>query len=708
MIKIALWFLILFILSTGTGIEIKKRLQVNLKGFSAPIGFAVLLCLLQVFYYPIQWFTLSFKLIKVFTILVLGLSTLCTLKNIKELIKEFLTLKIIPVGLSLLAFLFILYKCFANLDFSDSVTYLNYIYQNINLPHINTFDPTNGLMGKEWDTLYLFQGYYHFSSFSSWVINLPYYLGKSYYQISTITIMIWGFGAFFNLLSSTFIMNLTDELPTDNKYIKYTLCFLALGYLNFYYWKIPFAFYGNTYRGLFITLLIYVIYQSIKTNEKGMKVLIPIITAAGIAVSSSFLFMGFAILYAYAAYLFLTKKENGLKEMMYCIIPLVIYAACYFGKVIPVFCYGVIGIYTLIIILTVTKVLDKLISIMENFFQKYTIPLLFIFVPAVFALYSLYINITDPEYLVGYADYFKDYQSIDMVKDYFFVYSHTTDNILNLARWVGLGFFCYKAKNTEDKYIKVLILVLATFLLNPLCISALSKTITGMVYYRNFEVLFNPFTELLFITYLLNECIEHKYNTLAYAIAGIIALCVPAGHILSFTSNTGLYSFYRQGAASVNPITKVDNDEQYAIEFLRDYIKENGVQENTKAIDRDDDFYAIEQPIIISHSSAVLSQIPGIYQVFTPRETYYTGNRVDWNFYEITRPHYDWLKTEVEVPYENTCMYLERYDVDYLLIQYWQNEEFDKASDGCSVTLLTGAKYKVKAVDKDFEFWSEE
>ncbi|MCF0115831.1 MAG: hypothetical protein HUJ56_10795, partial [Erysipelotrichaceae bacterium] len=522
MIKIAAWFILLFILCTGTGIEIKKRFNLSLKGFSAPIGFAIILCLLQLGYYPIQWFTLSFKLIKIITILVLGLSTLCTLKNIKELFKELFTVKMIPVVISLVAFLFILSKCYINLDFSDSVTYLNYIFQNINLDHINTFDPTNGLMGKEWDSLYLFQGYYHFSSFTTWIINLPYYLGKSYYQISTITIMVWGFGAFFNLLSSTFIMNIIEDIPSDKKYIKYVLGFLALGYLNFYYWKISFAFYGNTYRGLFITMLIYVIYHSIKDNSTPLKYFIPVVTTAGLAVSSSYLFMGFAILYAYAAYLFLNKKENGLKEMIYCIIPLVIYAACYFGKVIPIFCYGVIGLYAIIVILTYTKVVDKLIAILEGFFQRFAKPLLFIAVPAVFALYSLYINITDPEYLVGYMDYFKDYQSIDMVKDYFFVYSHLIDNVLNLLRWTGLILFCLKAKEEENKYIKVLILTLATFLLNPLCTSALSKTITGMVYYRNFEVLFNPFTELLFITYIFRACDERNLDKVSYVLALII------------------------------------------------------------------------------------------------------------------------------------------------------------------------------------------
>ncbi len=125
----------------------------------------------------------------------------------------------------------------------------------------------------------------------------------------------------------------------------------------------------------------------------------------------------------------------------------------------------------------------------------------------------------------------------------------------------------------------------------------------------------------------------------------------------------------------------MDLDEREALLTLRSAIREKG----------------IEQPIIVSQSASTLTYIPEGYQLFGPRNHYYES--IDNDFYNLAKRHYDWDEKE-DLDYSKTCSYVKKYDVDYILVQYWENSEFDVATDGCAVTIYTGSKYKVKEVSK--------
>lgn len=105
------------------------------------------------------------------------------------------------------------------------------------------------------------------------------------------------------------------------------------------------------------------------------------------------------------------------------------------------------------------------------------------------------------------------------------------------------------------------------------------------------------------------------------------------------------------------------------------------------------------QPTIISHAEGVRTFLPNVYQIFTARDYYYIWNRVDWIFYDLARRHYDWEAPAAE-DYARSCGYLDYYDVDYLIIQYWENPEFDKATDACTITEVTTSKFKIKSIEK--------
>ena len=203
-----LMMLILFILgSTGVGIEINKRLNIN-DGFAMPIGLATILFIAQLCYYPIQYLNMSFKLLAIISIVILLLVAIITLKNIKDVVLNFKNHYLIFAGLSFLGYLFVFYHCFIDLDYSDSVMYLNYAAQNVNIDKLNMFNLYTGKYGAEWDGLYLYQGYYHLMSFCCWLLNMPKQLGVISTSVDYIQISTWLFGMLYSITSSLFVISL--------------------------------------------------------------------------------------------------------------------------------------------------------------------------------------------------------------------------------------------------------------------------------------------------------------------------------------------------------------------------------------------------------------------------------------------------------------------------------------------------------------------
>ncbi|MEG3003969.1 MAG: hypothetical protein RR878_03370 [Anaerorhabdus sp.] len=220
-----------------------------------------------------------------------------TIINIKKVIKKLLKVETIFVILSLLVFFFVFYNCFIDIEFSDAPMYLNYISQNINNKHINLFNLYTGLVGAEWDSLYLYQGYYHFTSFLCWLINIPHYLFNSTGYVENIAISTWSMGMLYNILSSMVFISIIKYFKWENKVIEYSVLIFTLFFSNFYYLRIAFSFYGNMFRTLLITLLIFLIYQWAKEEKDQLKYLFVLVVAAGLACSSSFLFISFTVLF---------------------------------------------------------------------------------------------------------------------------------------------------------------------------------------------------------------------------------------------------------------------------------------------------------------------------------------------------------------------------------------------------------------------------
>ena len=673
--KFILLALILFIIgSTGVGVTLNKELNIN-DGFAMPIGLALILFVTQLCYYPIQYFNLSFKLLAIISSMIMIIVAIITIINIKEVLKNFKNNYLVFVFISFIVFIFVFYNCFLDLDYSDSVMYLNYASQNVNIDKLNLFNLYTGKYGMEWEDLYLYQGYYHIMSYMCWIINIV-------SKVEYIKICTWLFGMLYSITSSMFICNFIREMKIKNKFLNITLIIFTLLFSNFYYWRVAFSYYGNTYRTLFTTMLIYYLYKWIQ-GHKEYYWYIPIIIGAGLASSSSSLITVFASMLCLMAYLFIAKKENAFYDLSIFVFPLVIYACVILSK--KNLLVGIIvGIVALLYyIFRKNRYIRNIVKVIENFLYKNAKLKFYVILPVIVMIISFLINKFDKDFLITYSYAFQDHQKYDMVKDYSFRFSYLMDNILNVIRYIGILIILFKAKSDEDNFLKTLIIIMMLIFVNPFAVSTIAYFVASNVFYRAIEVLFNPFTEMILLLYVYNEAINIKLEKVL-CIGLIIITCL--GHVLSFTDNeNGSYTFYINGGKEVNGLSKLEDDEVEAINYLMEYMYENPINDR--------------QPVLISHSSGIRTYIPNAYVLFTPRDQFYPHTRLNEEFYQIAKRHRDWEDNN-NIDYSNTCGYINEYGVDYLLIRYWENSEFDQASDACTFTIVETAKFKVKAVNK--------
>ncbi|MBR2677399.1 MAG: hypothetical protein IKE28_10860 [Solobacterium sp.] len=676
-------FLGVFLLS-AMGIHLFRILNAEPRGFSLPAGLAFFFALLQIGYYPVQIFHGPFKLILFITAAVLLYALYCLIREWKAVIKELFQWKTLWILAGTAAFLAVFYLCYIDLEYSDSPMYLNYIAQNIGIDRLNLFNLYTGVKGQEWDGLYLYQGYYHFVSAYITILNLPARLGIGS-GVETLKGTVWGMGLLYSLVSGALIINILNILPVKSKWMKGVFAVFALFYLNLYYWRVVFAFYGNTYRSLLITFLMFAIYEreAGAVSRKASTVLLMLISFAGIACSSSYLFVSFAVLSIYAAYRFLSKEEGSLYDMSLIVLPLAVYASVAIRRSSKAG-YAIGLFFLLYYAFCRTKPVQKLLSVIEQFLIRYAKIIFIGIIPGLCMAFALYLHITKPDYLYGYSYYFNNHQNYDMVKDYFFVYSTWYDNIINVLRWLGLILFCKQAVRREDKYLRTASLLGLLVFMNPLCTPTIAWFIASNVFYRTWEILFNPLSELLFFSAIVLELREQKWAETALSVCLILVVLVSNTLALRGEKDAA-YGFYIAGADE--NYRKVEKMDRYGLETVLELQK---ALEEEPIEDR--------QPIVISQAEGTRVYLPNVVQLVTARDEYYSDTRVNEELYQIAKRHHPW-DTEDHPEYEKTCSLLKQYDVDYIIVRYWENPDFDEAANACAFDIYQNSYFRLKKVE---------
>lgn len=688
MIKILVITGLIIWISTTFGILFQDRFNIRNMRFTAPIGFAGLLSLLQLVYYPIQLFNLNSLYIHFLSLIVIVLLLVLSTYYIKRILKQFLSWDAVWLFLSLSLFLIVFYNSSIDLGFADGQMYLNYISQNISIEHLNNFNLWTGLEGNEFVTVYLFQGYYHFAGSFILMVNSFYKMLGIGSNIDNIVIIIWGFGTLYSLISAMLIIDMAYYIKTKNLTIKNILIFFSLFYTNFYYWKTAFAFYGNTWRSLFMAMMIFYFYRLIKESNNNYRFLISLIFGAALATSSSSLFIGFSVLLGIAYHYFKNNNNHAFEDSSIIGIPMVLYVLAVTYKDHP-------SIFRVLIIITVlyyglfrTATLKKYLLYLNQFISKH-VNLIFIgIIPIVAITYSFVdMFLLDPDYIWNLNHYFNNHANYDMVKNYLFLYSDWIDNSLNIMRWTGIAVLVlYYRKDKGNAYLINHFLILAVFFLNPLTTSFISKMFASNVYYRAFESLFNVFTEMILFAAVLNHFWNIKFARFALISTLLYIVFINHYESLILKEKSGQYGYYISTGQNLDPIYKLKPGELEAIRYFKEEIHDQ--LSNSKQI------------TVVSHANGLRTFTPDVYVVFTPRQFYSAWDRIDQEFYQVARMWNGWEERPDAIDYSKSCDYLVEYNIDYVINEAWLNFEFNEAINECTTILFENYDYRVRKVSK--------
>ena len=385
-------------------------------------------------------------------------------------------------------------------------------------------------------------------------------------------------------------------------------------------------------------------------------------------------------MYAVMVYVFHTKKQGSIRDMADLVLPILCYAlACFYKDSFGLFVAGIVSA-SLYFIFRNVSAFDEVILRIELFLNRYSYQI-FVYGAAVImiaggAAYYFFVN---PSYEYDYFHYFQNHSNYDMIKDYFFIHSGLVQNVVNAFRWTGvILLIASKSEDKGIKFLKSLLLVLLVVFLNPLCVIAVSKLLASNVYYRTFDVVFNPFTEMLFLCLIL-ERLTHRF--VSRMMTFFVCFMVLYAHLGSFVSrNAGEYGFHIN--RGVLPKYKISNDTLDVIRALQAEFEQNP----------DEDLR------IISHAEGVRTFIPEAWQFFTAYQIYYPQTRIDQEFFEQARNHYPY-ETYGYINYYTVADKLQEYEVDYLIVEYNQNAEFNMQVEACCDLLYknyTYALYKTR------------
>lgn len=513
----------------------------------------------------------------------------------------------------------------------DSTYYLNLISTNIKASHMNTTSLYYGDYVSGQSPQYTFQSYYYFvSCFTFVAVKILSYVT----EVNNYSVIIWIFQILFNFYFASIVINGTEYICKEKKYLKYVFMFIFLFYIGKIYWNNVFGFYGNSYRQFAIAYSIMALYELINNNTKENWILLSICLWSACAFSSTGVFTSVFLLFGSFFILVKTHRTMFKWYALIILMPLINLVCVTIRMPIIIACISALIICVILYLFN-----DFLISL---FNKKYVLFIVFVlsFLTTFFLSYKVTGDIFD------FKSFFDNYsEKADMTFSYFTFYQFLGKNELayRLLTLLLLGYSLIFEHN--NKLIKIFVIVFLVFFSPFNC--TIMNTL-NVVYYRALDIIVNPFNILLYSSMLFDR-LNNKY---IYYLTLTILLLV-------FVKNTNFKSPLYYHAKFVpsndyNPIMKMSNDEFDVLNKLKNELDYSG-----------------EEKYIVSTNLYTESVIPDCRYLYG-RELLLNEewSNAEKQVYAIFYPLDDrgiGCK-DVEPDFENIAKYLKESGIDYLVL----------------------------------------
>ena len=573
--------LLITLIALSFAIIIKKHIKINFY-FYSPIGFLSFLGITYLLSFPIILFRLP-AIIYQWTLIAIIIGAFIYALYIVINEKWYKNWNREKIAWSFFVFAYIIliiYQASRNTLAErgfDSVFYTTFISNNV---HPTIFGFTNydsNLPSIALDTQYAFSSYYYFNSL---IINVIENLFTNFNQMLYAPIYIWQSTYLHALLTITTIINIYKSLAQKQQWLFFALIFTIVGiFYGSLYYNNALAFIGNSSRlGTVgnIFLITYLLFQEEEKKDIYSYSILMLLIASLISFSSSGFFISAFFLYAYFYSLLQSEGKKSFAIIAYISIPMLLFLFAYLFE-----------IYTLILTPLVSFGIYALSRFSENISKR----IIFTFkhlISWIVPLAIVLVIILFPNIFVTKYDHFfilASYQ--DMVWSHF---NFTTPlfSIINILFILFVIIVCVLEKR-ERYFAKILRISFLTFL-NPLVIPFTILCFTNVVFYRGFDLFFNPFI-IAYAVKLLYDKIANKVIRKTAMVCILLPFLVYGTH--NFTIH---YHHFFQPSADYNPVLKMNNGEFDALNYLYELIQKE----------------QLENPVIVSQIYLTLGAMPNI------------------------------------------------------------------------------------------------
>ncbi|MEF9919516.1 MAG: hypothetical protein RR945_01610 [Erysipelotrichaceae bacterium] len=501
---------LIIVCSFLVGVIISKELKLNEMNhnFITPIGFVVLLGILQVFYYPVQILGLKSNFILYITIAILifvvVISTLFYRKHIAIIFRNYKLNKSFLIFGILFFFIstFIMFHLNLQIRFNDGQFYFDFIRDKIAADYYITNS----------NLLYQYQGYYDFVA----VILKMYYklvqfgFGNYYVSFGIVTTVM---GTLFCWFLSFTIVDLACWIKVSMKqknistWVVFGTSFMILVYYITSDWFGEWFYTGNAFRKISVAILLYLLIEFVKKFNWKILFAAMLVTISLISQTSTGFFFSAFMFYCLLIYFAYSNASNYLTKFgVLCLGP-----AIYLVLFMPKTLFLVLFLYFLLVLL----IICKKVGVIEKFFNKFYVYVLF-GLPLLFGLISRLPSYNPFIYTLlsgGVHPFSFGYGVEDELIDDLLYFNLSSPSqfiwtLFSIFVWGCITYFVVqklKVKNVNEKFLPIYILVCLLTFFNPWVANFVAKYFTGIVYFRIYDLFFNLTTVFIILLFVMSK-----------------------------------------------------------------------------------------------------------------------------------------------------------------------------------------------------------
>ena len=500
----------------------------------------------------------------------------------------------------------------------DSIFYMTFVGNNVDTNYLGWRNYDSNILSKTFDLKYDFSSYYYFNSF---IIKMTKTIFPSMNEITYGSQFVWQGSFMLIILNILTFFNIAEKWIKEKKYSVLFVLFSILGlFFASRYYNTALAFIGNNFRAIIVANIFLLLYQMYKNNDFCNRNLfvVSLLFAALIAFTSSGFFIASFMLYGV---FFILLKKHQLESFRIIALlgyPIFIYLFTFLFKYWAIVLTPLIIAIFLFLSKIKSKVMNKNFEIYMSIIMKYVIPATIVLIVLLFD--NLF------QYKMDY--FFLKGSTQDMVWDYL-SFETLQYTLLNMCLLSFLAIILFKKSN--DSFLRDFLAIILITFLNPLVIPFTIKFLTEYVFYRAFDIIFNPFTIAFGITTI--------YESFPQIRKGFILLALPFLWV-SYTGFTTHYHSSFQQPAYYNKILKSTTDEILVHLALNEIIVTSNFE---------------DYPIIASQSFQTSGLVPHISMAYynqTMRSNstkYLTHDQAElYNVFAVyERPEPDWTVASI-------------------------------------------------------------